>query len=212
MSRRIIMATERKFHTMIEIFYTIMSFAHMSGVSFIQKENKDGEKPKYSIKLESTAEIEVALQKAKADKLLKWIHEASRNKLVVNDGQSKLELNDDQVMLILAEIPPQHRVEMLKIYNSGTKEKFKRALVRLMIRPTKRMEFLKAWWEKTQSLSKNITLDPETKANINKFVAEKSKAMNERSERLKKAYQPKEYNNRFINFLTNNWLVNMYRL
>ena len=200
----------------VEIFADFLDagvgLGRMFGVSFVKQDDKNKGTPKYSLQFHGTGDVEVALQKAKANNVMRWIHEASQEKLILHDGHSELRPNDDEVMFILGEIPPKNRVEMFQIYNNGTKEEFKRALVRLMIRPTKRMKFLKIWWDKIKPLAQNITLDSETKENINQFFAEKNKAMSEHSERLRKAYQPKDYNNRFINFLTNNWLVNMYRM
>jgi len=105
--------------------------------------------------------VEVALTIANADNVKQWIRILTGQNIELPNG---IPLDGGQIMMLLAEIPPEHRIEVYKKYNSGTIDDFKYALLRLrkpspfdeatktLREATKRLEGRrkepKNWWQK----------------------------------------------------------------
>ena len=167
----------------VEIFADFLDagvgLGRMFGVSFVKQDDKNKGTPKYSLQFHGTGDVEVALQKAQANNIIQWIDEASEGKLAIKDGNTILYPNDDEVMFALAEIPKKERVEIYTNYNKQGREEFCKTLVRLMVRPTKRMKFLTTWLKKVKpALEKSgqwlmgLELSDEQKLQIDQWTNE----------------------------------------
>jgi len=163
----------------------------LQGVRFETYE-ENGKKRRKMI-WEGTAEVEVALVRAGATNVIKWIDQANREDLIIHDIGKEIRLNGDEVMFIMAEIPKDDRDSMYKKYDNDTKANFKKTLARLMVNKTKRMKFFKTWIEGIKPIINNIknglTLDQETLQQLDDYA----NRMNARAAELRQIKPKSKY-------------------